>query len=249
MLVQPTVGGSVPGPANNTNSNKDCRKDNLDLPQPLQTAAYLCLNWIVGKSGLQRGLCYIAAGPSQTPVKKTTDPCPIRMTERGDAMLQPVEEKEEEGIPLDEWFIHTNLQRRPPPPPPSRWSCPQWCMDLWVFPVVLLLMITGGVIWFRLRCPCKHNQTLRRGKRTTKDHLPHADYPHGFATNEWWQVMNTTAHLNNQTNCYVCNHMPVSTNSPGLWPYPADGDRTACLVGLATHHWSKARVLTHSRTG
>lgn len=31
--------------------------------------------------------------------------------------------------------------------------------------------------------------------------------------------MNTTAHLNNKMDCYVCAHMPLSTHSSGLWPY------------------------------
>lgn len=47
----------------------------------------------------------------------------------------------------------------------------------------------------------------------------HTQYLHGISTNYWWQFMNTTAHINNETNCYVCAHMPLSTHSSGLWPY------------------------------
>lgn len=47
--------------------------------------------------------------------------------------------------------------------------------------------------------------------------------------------MNTTAHINNKTNCYACAHMPLSTHSSGLWPYSITESETVCLLALATH--------------
>ncbi|XP_025761788.1 uncharacterized protein LOC112846469 [Oreochromis niloticus] len=77
----------------------------------------------------------------------------------------------------------------------------------------------------------------------------HTQYPHGYSTNFWWQFMNTTAHLNNRTDCYVCAHMPLSAYTSGLWPYSITEDRSWCLLGLATHPgnrvlWSKANYST-----
>ncbi|XP_030581271.1 endogenous retrovirus group PABLB member 1 Env polyprotein-like isoform X1 [Archocentrus centrarchus] len=71
--------------------------------------------------------------------------------------------------------------------------------------------------------------------------LNYTQYPHEYATNEWWQLMNVTAHVNNWTNCYVCAHMPVAGHNTGLRPYNVSWEHSWCLYGLATHPGRRAK--------
>lgn len=80
---------------------------------------------------------------------------------------------------------------------------------------------------------------------TLYDKGNHTQYPHGFSVNSCWQFMNTTTHLNNKTNCYVCAHMPLSAHTSGLWPHNITELQTACLLAIARHpglytHWTGA---------
>ncbi|KAA8594378.1 hypothetical protein FQN60_005212 [Etheostoma spectabile] len=43
--------------------------------------------------------------------------------------------------------------------------------------------------------------------------------------------------------------MPVSSTSPGLWPYNTTLQKAICLMGLATHHGRRRRAETHQRNG
>ncbi|XP_030576497.1 syncytin-2-like [Archocentrus centrarchus] len=65
--------------------------------------------------------------------------------------------------------------------------------------------------------------------------LNHLKYPHAYATNEWWRLMNATAYNRNYTNCYVCSHMPVAAHNSGLRPYNVRWTKSWCLYGLSTH--------------
>ncbi|XP_039864779.1 uncharacterized protein LOC120719561 [Simochromis diagramma] len=115
-------------------------------------------------------------------------------------------------------------------------------MRWWLLITAAALTLAGLLIFASVR---DNKSRYMKKRQTLYDKGKYTKFPHGYATNFWWQVMNTTAHLNNKTDCYACTHMPLSSQTSGLWPYSIPEDRSWCLLGLATHPgygtlWSKA---------
>lgn len=49
------------------------------------------------------------------------------------------------------------------------------------------------------------------------------------------RYVNYTSHSQNWTNCYVCSHMPYSTDHSGIRARGLTSNMTRCLLGLAMH--------------
>ncbi|XP_024656311.2 uncharacterized protein LOC112431823 [Maylandia zebra] len=115
-------------------------------------------------------------------------------------------------------------------------------MRWWLLITAAALTLAGLLTFASVR---DNKSRYMEKRQTLYDKGKYTKFPHGYATNFWWQFMNTTAHLNNKTDCYACTHMPLSSQTSGLWPYSIPEDRSWCLLVLATHPgygtlWSKA---------
>lgn len=96
---------------------------------------------------------------------------------------------------------------------------------------ILLSLGVGLLVWFLWEPPQAPNLT-----HVEKRFLHGPPNPRDkFQQNSWWRYANYTAHARNQSNCYVCAHLPTSTTHHGGRAYDIDSDLLRCLLGLATH--------------
>lgn len=118
------------------------------------------------------------------------------------------------------------------------WKRCQRCEYLSCLGIIILRLafLLGTIIWL-----FSTSSSVRHAHHRSADSGQGLNdiIPHGYALNEWWQMVNFSAHASNITNCYACTHMPSSVGTPGIWPYNMTMKKATCIIGLTTHPGSK----------
>uniref|UniRef100_A0A8C6SQ21 Envelope protein n=1 Tax=Neogobius melanostomus TaxID=47308 RepID=A0A8C6SQ21_9GOBI len=68
-----------------------------------------------------------------------------------------------------------------------------------------------------------------------KRYVDRGEIMYHYQANMWWRYINYTAHLTNNTDCYVCTHLPVSTTHTGIYATTPNDTQILCLVALSIH--------------